>query len=271
VISHPISPAADGHATDGETVEIVAVTLLICNIGGPASTQQAQPIVDKFLRRMESSGGFAAGSLKGVYHTRLSACERYVQSHKPAMVVTDLATYLAMAKKWNLTPLAHMGKADAKRYHVLVREGSYKRLAELKGKKLISTLAPHPQFLSKIVFSKKLDAKNLELEATRKPLRGLRKVALKQADVTVVDELAYRYLAQLKLPSKLVSIHKSRALPGLTMSVTAKAGKTMRKKIIKMLPKLCKGDGKQMCQTFQITAFKKVRASLYKKLSRLYR
>jgi len=256
-------------------VNVIVATLLICNVGGPGTTRQAQPVVDSFLRRLEATGGFEKNSLAGAYFTRQADCDRYHAAKKPKMIVTDLATYLDKQASWKLVPVAHMGTAKATRYHLLVRAGSYKALAELKGKKLVTTLARRPRFLSRIIFGGKVDvAKHFALVRTRRPLKGLRKVARGQAEATVVEELAYKYLGELKLPKKLVSIHASQRLPGLTMSFVSSsldADKAMKKRVLAVLPMLCKGPGAELCKTFRINAFGRAKASVYKKLARQYK
>lgn len=247
------------------------IALLICNVGGPSNTRQAQPVVDKFLRRMEKAGGWAPNTLTGAYFTKVADCERYRAAKNAKMVVTDLATYLEKQKDWQLSPLAHMGTTKATRYHLLVREGSFKDMAALQGKVLVSTLAERPRFLSRIIFGGKIDAaKHFTLKHTRRPLKGLRQVARKQADATLVDELAYQYLKDLKLPAKLVSIHASQYLPGLTMTLSGKDAK-LRKRVLKVLPTLCQGPGVELCKTFRIKAFGRANAAVYGKLARQYR
>lgn len=252
-------------------MNLLITTLLICNVGGPGTTRQAQPVVDKFLRRMEKVGGWKAKSLSGVYYTRLKDCDRYFADKKPKMIVTDLATYLERQKDWKLAPLAHMGSAASTRYHLLVPEGTAKNVAALKGKTLVTTLARRPLFLSKIVFGGKIDAAtHFKLKRTRRPLKGLRKVARGRAEATVVEELAYKYLGELKLPKKLVSIHKSERLPGLTLSLVGSQPK-LSKRVLKTLSKLCSGPGKELCKTFRIKSFGRAKKALYRKLAKRYK
>ena len=252
-------------------MNLIIATLLICNVGGPGTTRQAQPTVDKFLRRLEKVGGWKAHEVAGTYLTRLAACDRYVAEKKPSMIVTDLVTYLERQAQWKLVPLAHMGQAEATRYHVLVPEGSAKKLGDLKGKVFVTTLAKHPKFLSKIVFGGKLDVTSyFGLKRTRRPLKGLRKVARGQAAATLVDDLAYKFLGELKLPKKLVSIYASKRLPGLTLSSVGKdAG--LKKRVLASLSKLCKGPGAALCKTFRVHTFAPAKMAIYRRLTKQYR
>ena len=79
-------------------------------------------------------------------------------------------------------------------------------------------------------------------------------------------------LKSLKLPAKLVSIHTSPGLPGLTLAVLGVHATSSKpaKRISKVLPKLCSGEGKKMCQTFQVKGFKKANPRVYAKLLEMY-
>lgn len=251
---------------------VLITSLLICNVGGPGTASQAKPVVDKFLRHMEKHAGWKKGALEGAYKTKLSDCQRYIDQKKPKIIVADLPTYLSHHKKWKLQPVAHMGKATAKRYYLLVREGSVKKLSGLKEKTVVTPLAKDAKFVSSMVLDNKLDAsKQLKLKYTRRPLRGLRKVARERADATIVDETAHKYLSQLKLPKKLAVLAKSKPLPGLTLTVVKGSPRSLSKRILKALPKLCTGTGKDLCKTFQIKSFNKANPRIYRKLVRRYR
>ncbi|MCA9669126.1 MAG: PhnD/SsuA/transferrin family substrate-binding protein [Myxococcales bacterium] len=249
----------------------ISVMMLICFVGGPGNHQQAQPVVDQFLRHVERSAGWADKSSSGAFFSRRSRCVTFFEQKKPAVVVLDLASYLALRTRWKLSPLAQMGRSDKKRYFVLVRDGSVKKLADLKGKKVVSTIRD-TKFLSKIVFGGKLDAaKHFTLSFTRRPLKGVRKVARKQADATIVDEQVMAHLGSLKLGVKLVPLHRSAKLPGLTMTVRAGTPKKVPAQLRKALPKLCKGAGSKLCKTFSISAFLPAKRALYKRLERKYK
>jgi hypothetical protein len=165
-----------------------------------------------------------------------------------------------------------MGGADAKRYYLLVREGSFKDLAGLKGQTLVSTLADRPAFLSRVVLGNRVDAaKHFKLKATRRPLKGIRAVARKRAAATVVDEMAFAHLAELSLPTKLVPLHRSRPLPDLTIVALGKrTPDKVRAGIKRALPKLCTGAGAKLCKTFAVRTFSLARPALYRELERLY-
>lgn len=249
------------------------LTLLICYVGGPGTTAQAKPVVDKFLRQIERAAGWAQGAAEGAYHAQRAACDKAMAAQQANAVVVDLPAYLAQHKAWKLKPLAHMGQADDKQYFVLVRKGSYKDLAALKGKTLSTTLADEPQFLSRVVFGGKLDAaKHFQLKQTRQPLKGIRAVSRGRAEATIVDEEAYAHLAELSgLPQPLEAIHRSAKLPGLTLAaVSGRASAKLIRELVAALPKLCAGAGEKLCRTFGVSAFTKARPAVYGKLVAAY-
>ena len=145
--------------------------------------------------------------------------------------------------------------------------------AALKGKVLVSTVKDLT-FVSRVILGGKLDlTRDLKVKTTRRPLKGIRKVARGRADATLVDAMAHGHLGELKLPVKLKVIHTSPGLPGLTLAVLqvnkGKEGKTIAK-ITAALSKLCAGEGKRLCKSFQIKTFNRAKAKIYRKLERQY-
>lgn len=251
-----------------------AEALLVCNVGGPGSTAQAQPVLDKFLRHMEKAQGLKAGSMTGQYHTTLAGCKTYAEKAKPVLGVFNVTSYVQQAANWKLRPVAHMGGADSKTFHVLVKKGGPTSIDALKGKTLI-TMVPDMQFVGRVILGGKLDADKAfsKVKETSRPLKALRNVARGKQDAAIVDHQAYAEMGKIKLPAELVSIHASAGLPGLTLAVIgANAGADKPEtKLTKVLAKLCSGEGQKMCQTFQIKGFKKASPRVYAKLLAQYR
>lgn len=249
-----------------------AQALAICHDGGPGSTKQAAESVETFLRHMEGAAELTGGSLSGEYHTTGAACASFVGAQAPPLAVVDLATFLRHRTSWQLTPIAHLGDADATRYHVLVREGGgIAGLAALAGKTAIAATPADETFIKRIVLGGGADT--LGLLFTGRPLKGLRKVAREQAAATLVDAEAFAHMGELDLPAKLISIHQSEGLPGLTLvRVGAHAGAhgDLISKVSRALPQLCSGDGAKLCKTFKIKAFKPASAGRFDALAKTY-
>jgi len=243
-----------------------AEALVICHDGGPGSTRQAAKAVETFLRHTESTAGLADNTLTGEYHTKRAACEAYVGASSPVLVVLDLATHLNKASAWGLTPIAHLGKADAVRWHVVVREGSYADLAGLAGKTVLSTTPDDDAFIQNIALG--AAGAGLTFKRTRRALKALRNVGRGKAEAALVDHDAVAHMGELDLPHKLVSIFSSEGLPGLTMSARA-SGDTVNR-VKKALPKLCDGDGQKLCKTFKVKRFQPADTKRLSALSKRY-
>ena len=251
---------------------LTLITLLVCNVGGPGNAAQAQPVLDRFLRHLERSGGFASGELRGIYATDLASCQAAIKAHHPRIIVSDLPTLLAEGSRWKLGAVAHMGGPKAKRYTLLVRKGHSGGLNSLAGKLLIAPLARDPRFLRQIVLDGKVPAAHFQLKATSQPLRGLRMVARGRGAATVVDEQALHYLKELSLPKALVPLHQSAKLPGLTLSVvgSGRPAARLKRKLQRALPALCSGAGLELCKTFGVSAFVAADLAALKRLARRY-
>lgn len=249
------------------------LAVLICEMGGSATPTQAQPTVDQLLRHLEKGGGWQPNSLAGAYRPDRAGCEAYMKANKPALVVADLSTFLDKSRAWQLEPISHMGGPEAKRYYLLVREGSHTTLASLKDKRVVTAIGADPKFVYGIALNKQVKAGFFQLAQVRRPLKGLRQVARGKAAATLVDEASYRYLDELKLPVKLTVLYRSPALPGLTLASTKHGRKhgQLDKRVRVALPKLCTGEGAKLCQTFGVASFTEAKPSLYAKLQRRYR
>ncbi|MBK8480988.1 MAG: hypothetical protein IPL40_07405 [Proteobacteria bacterium] len=231
------------------------LVLLICNLGGAGTADQAGPVVAKFLRHFEQSGGWSANTLRGVYETEAAGCAAAYRRDTPKLLVADLPTYLAQRRAWGLRPLAHLGPAQSQRYYLLVRSGGPRSLAALAKQPIVSLLSD-ARFIARIVLGGKLREQELLLRPMTRPLQGLRALARGQATAALVDEATYRYLDQLQLEAKLESIYASPELPGLTLLLSGKdRGHALEGRVRRALPQLCRGAGAELCKTFAVPAF----------------
>lgn len=247
------------------------LVLLICNLAGPGTADQAAPIVAKFLRHFEQAGGWSANALRGVYETEAAGCAAAFRRDAPRLVVADLPTYLTQRRAWALRPLAHLGPAQSQRYFVLVRNGGPRSLAALAGQPIVSLLTD-ARFVARIVLGGKLREQDLRLRPITRPLQGLRALARGQATAALVDEATYRYLDQLQLEAKLESIYESPALPGLTLLLSGKdRGRALEGRVRRALPQLCRGPGAELCKTFAVPAFVAAAPSTLRRLEAAYR
>jgi hypothetical protein len=254
---------------------VLAAPLALCVVNGVGNTAQAKEPVEKFLRHLEKSVGIEAGSMTSEYHSRAKGCLTYFEQAKPHLAVIDLGFYLAHRETFKLTPLAHMGKVDARRYHVLVRKGEAKKLADLKGKRLYMSEG-NARFASKVILGGALDlSKDVTLKV-KKPAKCLKAVGREKkgkfkADAALVDDPTFKRRSEISGLVELEPIYSSPGVPGLTLAmVNGRAAKELVDKIRAALPKLCAGAGKPMCKQFQMARFKAVDTATYKKLEKAY-
>ena len=253
----------------------LAAPLALCVANGVGNTAQAKEPIEKFLRHLEKTVGIKAGSMTSEYHTQLQGCLKYFEQAKPHMAVVDLGTYLSQRAAQKLTPLAHMGGLDTKRYHVMVRKGAFKKLDELKGKSFYISEAD-ARFASQVILGGKLDlTKDVTLKV-KKPAKCLKSVGRGKkgkfkADAALVDEMTFKRRKEISGLVELESIFSSPGLPGLTLVVVdSRASRDLVDKIRKALPKLCAGAGKELCKQFQMASFKAANPADYKKLEKAY-
>jgi hypothetical protein len=249
-----------------------AETLAFCHDGGPGNTAQAAPKVEQFLRHIEKTVGLSAGKLSGEYHTSHADCVRYFGAKRPELAVLDLATLLRHGNAWKLKPVAHVGEPAPTRYHVLVRKGTHSALGALDGKTVIAALPDDAAFLARIVLDGKGNPASWTTSFTSRPLKGLRAVARGEADATIVDAETFAHLSELALPTALVSIHESPALPGLTMVAVGENGGApdLVALLLKSLGSLCEGDGKELCKQLKVERLQKAETARFDTLTRTY-
>ena len=244
-----------------------AETLAICHDGGPGNTKQAAKAVETFLRHTEASAKLTPNSLSGEYHTKAKQCDAYIKAQAPSLVVLDLATHLRKSASMKLTPIGHLGAPDSVKWHLVVRQGSFKDIGSLSAKTVLTTTADDPAFIKGIVLGGKGDT--LNFKRSRRALKALRDVGRGKADAALVDQDAVAHMGELDLPSPLESIYQSEGLPALTMSATQ--DNAMTKKVAKSLSTLCQGPGQKLCKTFKVKRFQAPDKKRLKALQARYR
>jgi hypothetical protein len=245
--------------------------IAVCHVGGPGSTRQAQPSLDRFLRHLESVAGLTANSLRGEYHTRADRCAEYVDREDPALAVFDLATWLGRSDDWGLAPIGHFGAPKAERYHLVVRQGSFHDLESLRGATLTSVYVGDNDFTSRIVFGNRVDvSEHFDAQRVKQPLRSVRQVKRGQRDAALVDHFTREHLSEIDPEGELKVLFSSEGLPGLTLGqVEGRAGEVVRR-VAQALPKVCAGAGSELCEVLQVKALVAANGTLMSRLQRRY-
>ncbi len=227
--------------------------VLLCFPGGPGSTADAQPIVDRFLAKVSTLAGWSGAA--GAYHNHLGKCATQFAADKPSVVIVPLHLYLAKRAAWNLSPVSTLqNKETSGQYHLVAKKGA--TLDSLKGQKLVTGLKADPAFFSKVAFAGKVDfASHFEFSPQRSALRAIKNVAKGKAAAVLLDDVQQRSLEGLPMAKELATLISGEKLPG---AIVATVG-AMDGKLHGALAGVCKSDA-ALCKEMRITGFSTVDA-----------
>ncbi len=220
--------------------------VLVCDVGGPGEPMQAAALLEKFVRFTEKQAGLAEGRLEGVYANSSKDCAAAAAKQAPALVVLDLGTWVQRRADWSLTPLAHFGPLDLRRYHVIVGADGPADAAALAGRSMQSSLE-EPRFVARVVLEGKVAPEALKMKAARRPLGAVRKVQKGELDAALVDGVTLKSAQDLGLLPPLKVAVKSPGLPGLTLGAAKGADPALVKAVAAKAGTLCQADGAEMC------------------------
>jgi hypothetical protein len=241
----------------------------LAHVGGGQSA--AQPYIDQFMRYAEQALGWPANSAQGSFADKAAAAEAYIAQQKPGFGIFDLEVFLALHKKYDLIPIASVKIAGLENAHlsVVVKDPKYKKLADLKGKTIVSNYLDNPKFLSRVAFAK--DAFDFEKDATLQPtassLKGLKAVRDGTAEATIVDD---GQLANMKgIDPGLHAIATSSALPPTPAVSFGKQPDA--DKFAKMVLGMCgTANGGNVCKALRIEKFMPPEKAAYDDAVRRY-
>lgn len=223
-------------------------------LGGDAET--AQPYVNKLAAYIENTAGWPKDSMKGQFFASKKDVLAGIEQKKPGFAFVEPQLFLELRKAAKLDVLAGVDSAELNttKLNVVVKDPAYKSLADLKGKKLWTTLADWPRYLSHVVFGGKGPA-NLELKQIGAVTKGARAVLKGDADATLLDDQQLEEMKKLEGGAALRSIYSSPKLPTLlVVAFGAESQPADRAKLSKVLIGMCdtKGGG-EVCKEMRIT------------------
>ena len=196
--------------------QLSKMTVLVCYPGGSVRTQDAQSSMGSMLRILEETGKWSAGTMTGYFATEIKACEEFLSEQKPQFAITTLGTFLTCREKLNLTPLVQprIRGSSSEIYRILVRQGGYKSIDELKGRTLGGPLVDEPTFLRRVIFEGKIDPLSFfELKSSHRILRSLRNVVKGTLDAVIINSQQYSALDSLPFSEQLQLIFTSPEVP----------------------------------------------------------
>jgi len=231
------------------------IAIHVTRLGGDAAS--AQPYVDRFLRYVERAAGWEAGSMKGRFLVTKREATEYIAAAQPGIGMLEAPLFFELRAKHELQPVLQVESAElnTKTLHVVVKDPAIQDLAALKGRKVWTTLAEYPAYLSKVVLDGKADAAaDWKLKPIGQALRGVRGVLRGDCDATLLDDEQLAKAKEITGGADLRAIYTSPALPPIPVvtfgSVLPAAD---RDALVQALQAMCDTpDGGAICREMHI-------------------
>lgn len=244
------------------------VTLLILKEHGVGSAAQAQPFVDKFISHAQKKIGWS--SAKGVYHSERKPAESFIQAEKPKFGILSLNAFLALKDAQKLETLGQVvvSRAGGQQYHLVSKTSGDASVC--KGQKVATDLSEEARFVDKVVSAGAFKLADFKIEATKRPLQGVKMVIRDEAKCALIDDAQFAELAKVEGGKDLKSVWKSASLPPLAVVAFPSASATEKSAFKQGLAKLCEGDGKAVCGEIGVQALKPADDSAYAQVLAAY-
>lgn len=245
------------------------VKLLVLKEHGVGSSAQAQPVVDKFVALAQKKQGWTAS--KASYQTERKPAADYVEKEKPQFGILSLSAFLEWkdAKKLEVIGQVASTRAGGREYHLLSKTA--KDVAGCKGQKLATDLAGEAKFVDRVVAKGAFKLGDFTIEATKRPLQGVKAVLRDEAKCTLVDDAVLAELPNVDGGKSLTSVWKSASLPPMPVVAFPSADAKLKKGLKDGLGTLCDGDGKTVCSEVGIEKLKSAGDDAYAEALAAYR
>jgi ABC-type amino acid transport substrate-binding protein len=249
--------------------------IVVCYPGGPVGENEADTAMAAMLRVVERVGEWPADSFTSIFSARSDECRNLLDSRKPSFAITSLGLFLEQRDAHHLTPIVQprMKGATSERYRLMIRQGQFSSLDDLKGKSVSGTVLDEPEFLEKIVFGGQINpATYFDLKPTRQAIRALRSLDKGELDAVLLNGQQYAALGSLPLKSPLEVVYTSVETPLMGMVANAQTTKAEdRERFAKALQKMCSDtDGKKLCELFGVEAFVPANAAAIEPMIKLW-
>jgi ABC-type phosphate/phosphonate transport system substrate-binding protein len=249
------------------------IAIHLTRLGG--NSVLAQPYVDSFLRYIESAVGWAPTAMAGSFHVSKKNAIAYVAKAQPGIGIMEPALYFEYRQAWQLQIILQAESRDlvADRLHVVVKDPGFKGLANLKGKRLWTTLADSPRYLSKVVLAGQVDAAAyFDLGFVHNALTGARGVLRGDCDAALLDEDQFAEAKEMEGGNHLRAIYDSPALPPLPVVVfgaalTAEERQALAKALLGMSGT---SEGAAICRKMHIARFSEPDTALFADIQNRY-
>jgi len=245
----------------------------VTRLGG--NTFLAQPLIDKFLRHVETAAAWTPSSMQGSFLVSKKKALEFIDKKKPGIGIMEPPLYFEFRKVLRLQPLLQAESKDlvSDRLHLVVKDAAWKDLAQLKGKRLWTTLADYPTYLSKVVLGGQVNAADhFVLIQIGQAMKGARGVLRGDCEATLLDDEQLAEARKIEGGSSLRTIHDSPALPPLPVVVFGSSlSASERDAFVNVLIRMCDTlKGGAICRSMHIARFAPLNAALFNDIQKRY-
>ncbi len=249
--------------------------IAVCYPGGSVKAADANNSMSSMLRVVEKVGQWPSGAFTSVFTAKANECRQILAEKKPPFMILSLGLYLELRDRYHLIPIAQpkINGLTNERYRILVKQGTFKSLDELKGKTLGGTILEEPQFLQRIIFAGRIDPTTyFVLQPSPQALRSLRALSQGAINAVMVTEQQFSSLGSLPFAKELEPIFTSESIPliGLVANEQQSSAEE-RARLAKALMGMCTdAEGKKLCEMFGVESFNRVDQATYEPIIKLW-
>ncbi len=245
------------------------VKIIVLKERGVGTSSQAQPFVDKLVETAKKKLGWA--SAKGSYFTERKPAEAYIESDKPQFGILSLAAFLAMKEPRKLETIGQVkvSRAGGQQYFLVSKTAGNESVC--KGEKLSTDHADDVKFVERIVFAHKMKLSDFKLDATKRPLQGIKAVIKGDSKCALIDDAQWAEVKNVEGGKDLKQVWSSATLPPLAVVALPGASDNLKKAFKNGLTSLCEGDGKNVCKEIGLEALKPAGDDAYAQILAAYK
>jgi ABC-type phosphate/phosphonate transport system substrate-binding protein len=249
------------------------IVIYVTRLGGDSVS--AQPYVDKFLRYIETEAGWPAGSLSGTFTSSRKEALDYISSVNPGIGIMEPPLYFDLLSAGKVTAILQVESRDlvTKKLNVVVKDPAIKTLADLKGKRVWTTLSDYPRYLSRVVLCGEADADTaFILKQIGQGLKGVRGVLRGECEATLLDDEQLASAASVDGGKELRAIYTSPALPPIPVVLFGKQlSDADRATLVRVLKSMCgSAKGKEICAEMHMGNLVPLDSAVFKNATSLY-
>jgi hypothetical protein len=265
--------AFSAHASSEPVAE--PEVIVVCYPGGPVNTKDANGAMSAMLRVVERLGGWQPNSFNSLFTSKIDECKQQMAEKKPKFSIASLGLYLELRNQYHLTPVVQpkIKGHSSEHYRVMIQQGKYHNLDQLKGKTLGGTVLDDLPFIGKIVFAGQVDpASFFVLNPSNLAIRALRALDKGDLDAVILNEQQFDGLAALHLQTTLEAVFTSAEIPLMgVVANTANTTEEERGRFGKALAGMCTDtEGAKLCQLFGVDSFISVDAAVFEPMIKLW-